>query len=496
MKKRYLSRLILFAVVFSMVFALIACGGDDDADTTTASTTTTAAATTTDAGSSVSEGAATDDGGDIGDIDLSSGFKLDPVKFQGQTVSFMTGGPQENAGRKEEWDNKKYDFQHHRGWVKEYRTEFEDATGATVTQRPVPEGEGMATRYLAEIAAGVGPDVIIFWADSKPNYLLKNIVIGLNDYIDFDSPDYADDRYISRQITDYYRWKGQIYGVNKPFPTCLMWYNKEMVDQLGMSDPLDLWKQGRWTWDAWVELAMAMTQDLTGDGNMDTFGYAGWMYGTWQIPSNGVDFVTFDADGMPTFAMDHKWVTAKEFTDDMSQKYGIVPWDWWTDPFGRFYEGVIGMTYWLTNQLVEAKQTMGMDAVGFVCAPRGPDLPANMTSRDQPEALAFGVTGCSKNPELAALFLEWMMRDQNDTNDKKARFINEIYGSEEMYQYAQEWNGNAPILQTSGFGQDFADILAKIVPNADEGITYASALEANRGAAQTALYNFLISTQS
>ena len=52
-------------------------------------------------------------------------------------------------------------------------------------------------------------------------------------------------------------------------------YNKTMIEALGLEDPQELYNKGEWTWDKFSEFAKTATQDTDGDGNIDTYGYAG-----------------------------------------------------------------------------------------------------------------------------------------------------------------------------------------------------------------------------
>ena len=51
-------------------------------------------------------------------------------------------------------------------------------------------------------------------------------------------------------------------------PICML-MNKDMIRDLGLDEPYDLVREGKWTLDAMMEMASKATSDLNGDGKMD-----------------------------------------------------------------------------------------------------------------------------------------------------------------------------------------------------------------------------------
>lgn len=52
-------------------------------------------------------------------------------------------------------------------------------------------------------------------------------------------------------------------------------YNATMIKDLGLEDPQQLYKDGKWTWDKFAELAQAGTKDTDNDGTTDVYGFGG-----------------------------------------------------------------------------------------------------------------------------------------------------------------------------------------------------------------------------
>lgn len=51
--------------------------------------------------------------------------------------------------------------------------------------------------------------------------------------------------------------------------------NLDLINALGVPNPIDLYNSGQWTWDAFLDIMRTATRDTTGDGIIDQFGIAG-----------------------------------------------------------------------------------------------------------------------------------------------------------------------------------------------------------------------------
>ena len=55
----------------------------------------------------------------------------------------------------------------------------------------------------------------------------------------------------------------------------MMGVNLDIINAIGAPNPVDLYNEGRWTWDAALEIMRMATRDTTGDGVFDQWGIAG-----------------------------------------------------------------------------------------------------------------------------------------------------------------------------------------------------------------------------
>ncbi len=54
--------------------------------------------------------------------------------------------------------------------------------------------------------------------------------------------------------------------------------NLDIIEDLGLENPVELYKNGQWTWDKLEEICIAATRDTDGDGTNDVYGISGAPY--------------------------------------------------------------------------------------------------------------------------------------------------------------------------------------------------------------------------
>ncbi|WP_372632146.1 ABC transporter substrate-binding protein [Cohnella sp.] len=110
----------------------------------------------------------------------------------------------------------------------------------------------------------------LFWA--FPQLVNKGFVAPLDDLLDTSDPKYI------AWMKNGGTFDGKQYGfIDSPPSPYGLFYNKKLVQELGLEDPFQLQQSGEWTWDKFRELAKKATQDTNGDGKTDVFGFIGDM---------------------------------------------------------------------------------------------------------------------------------------------------------------------------------------------------------------------------
>ena len=98
--------------------------------------------------------------------------------------------------------------------------------------------------------------------------------------------------------------------------TMVMFFNKALHADLALEDPYQMVRDGRWTFDAFHQMARTAVRDLNGDGIMDErdqFGYLSLYplaYPTFMFAA-GERYMRKDADDRPVLSIGgERWVTA------------------------------------------------------------------------------------------------------------------------------------------------------------------------------------------
>jgi multiple sugar transport system substrate-binding protein len=347
--------------------------------------------------------------------------------------------------------------------AKQVREEFEKITGAKV-QIVYTTWENYRPKLSAAILSGAGADVVYIGAGEKPTWMMKKMLLPLNRYIDFNDKNLWNAVGFRKNILDYFTWRGQIYAVtniynDNVFPY-ILYYNKEKFEMAGLPDPLELYKQGKWTWDAFFNAGKQLTQDTNGDGKIDQYAYATWAVTQPFLYTNDVEVVKY-IGGRPVFAMDDpKAYRAFQAIYDMDAKYKMRPADWWTDPQGRFQKGITCMDYWGPWELSGMRNALGKK-LGIVPFPKGPD--SKKKSADMADDGAWAIASSSKDPELAALYLIWMLMPTDKEKELIVKDQIERVGGKEIYDLLIDASTRTVINPAAGI-PGFNELMDQIDP--------------------------------
>jgi multiple sugar transport system substrate-binding protein len=102
-----------------------------------------------------------------------------------------------------------------------------------------------------------------------------------------------------------------------------VYYNRDLFKQLSLPDPQELYKNGEWTWERFLQLAKEATRDTNNDGKPDTWGLSGWPsdYARHLGVTNGALFVNED---LTLGFTDPKMAEALEFVQRIWNRENVV----------------------------------------------------------------------------------------------------------------------------------------------------------------------------
>ncbi len=285
------------------------------------------------------------------------------------------------------------------------------------------------TKIAAEVAAKNAPDAVRIQNVNRQN--LVNLQPMQN--LGYDFTDAAWDK----NVMDAYTFNGNLYGVNMVgspyYCAALVYYNKNLVETYGLDDPYELWKDGKWTWDALWDLCEEFLDEADGD---DFMGLSTMAFMEYQHAYN-----------KPTITYDKKTNT---FKHNLQDKNYVTSWQIYANYYDK---GLISQAL-TNNDAFDGGKLLFNVSMGIssrngsayfrnlrsqgavACVP----LPALKKGAKDYQVLgevqAFGIPKTAKNPELVPYYLRYYF-DADNYNMKN--FYN-VEHAAEVTKYVQSKN--------------------------------------------------------
>ncbi len=157
-----------------------------------------------------------------------------------------------------------------------------------------------------------------------PGWVGSNMVIPLDEYIDYESPIIKANPYVYKGTL----WGEKHYGISPYFQIAYpqTMYNADILSREGQTDILDLVEKNQWNWTTFLEIVKNCTKDTNGDGIIDQFGttsYNIYYYSANILASNGISMIYMD-NGEMKHALDSAPAQrALYFMQDLTQLYKV-----------------------------------------------------------------------------------------------------------------------------------------------------------------------------
>jgi hypothetical protein len=276
-------------------------------------------------------------------------------------------------------------------WIK---NRFNDLYGGEL--EVVKPGSG---GLFALIAAGDAPDIVLDQSGSFPSFIMRDIVQPWDAYINYDNPIWND----ARSSIDFMKWNDKIYNLTTKFHNLgVMYYNKRMIDEAGLEDPMSLQAKGQWTWDKLKEYAIDLTQDNDKDGTIDVYGLGvSDDFAAATVISTGEDFINYENGKFTNNLKSPAIKDAMDFLYGLGVKgANVVSTDNYEETFPA---GKVAMTFandW--KGWANFKDMWNADGLGVVPFPKYPKA-----DKQYQASLAdyYWLLKDAKNPEGAGAFM-------------------------------------------------------------------------------------------
>jgi len=247
------------------------------------------------------------------------------------------------------------------------------------------EWDGAENRILTSILAGDPVGDLLYVSNRWLPLLAGNgALLPLDDVL-------TDDYYASlpgshRNMRELYSsYQGQSYGISvngsyqrdMDIGSAQGWiYNRDLFVEAGLPTPNELQNEGNWNWETMQELAIALTQDLDGDGVIDVYG-VGARLDPWPVEqematyANGGDIMKF-VNGRAVYAMnDPQAIEAIEMWKELDQVHNAVMVGDRYDIRAEFNQGKVAMFRLDLYALPDHANEVDFD-YGWVFFPQGP----------------------------------------------------------------------------------------------------------------------------
>ena len=293
---------------------------------------------------------------------------------------------------------------------------FKAVTGKDLQFVPtVVDWNTLPDRLAGMVKANQAPDIVKYASIMSPYLVQKPYFQDLNQYIDMDDALWK----IAKPYNpDYLTVKGKRYGViayGKPANDGISLTNgyvynvalvKEAIDgNKDLYDPVQMFLDGKWTWDALYAFAEEITTDDNNDGVPEIYGHV--MEGSRVnafIASAGQDIIKIDANGKFVYNLEHADVLrALNFVKKLGKlSNDPAPWDGLKNVIAKKAGFFYGNMWWMKDSSASIEATK-KGQIAFVPFPRDPNTKNYYVSNTDGNTWFIPLN--AKNPYLAAAYL-------------------------------------------------------------------------------------------
>ena len=300
---------------------------------------------------------------------------------------------------------------------------------------------------MARIMTGEATHDIIHrdWRDEYFTMAAFGMLVPLNEIL---PPEYFDylyptDNLIHTQILairDNIYSFGHHYG-NNWRPTAMV-YNKSMLEREGQPDIYDLWKNGVWTWEDAEQIAINVTRDTNGDGEIDQWGFA-WRRIDYAIYMNNARFIKIEPDGRYRYGWaDEEAIWVFDKIAEWYREGYIVPSD--LDGANRIQHGTVAMQFGSDHAENGGAANNG-DIIVYAPIPMGPHTDHYVYPEWAVKFAAIPVTAV--NPEWLVAVHDFLFQKEDlDFDSWLASTIASRYPNRESADHLlyalQNWQGD------------------------------------------------------
>ncbi|MGN0641748.1 MAG: ABC transporter substrate-binding protein [Huintestinicola sp.] len=321
---------------------------------------------------------------------------------------------------------------------------FEDTYGASIEYIPTTSDkrfDDLATSILG----GTSPDIFAYEWRTFPYDISKGQYQSVDSLINWDDPKWAD----VKDTADKFIYNGEHYIAPLGYSfndTQVLMYNKTTIENEGFDDPYELYLNGEWDWNRFVDMMKTFVEN----GDSERFGIAGWWSNAF-VYTAGETMVTYDGTTFGNNLRSAKIEKAQAVLQDIF-KSNLIKRGWvggesaFTDDSILFY----GMGTWAYNAAALSRPD---DVIQIVPFPKDPDSDEYFVSN---KVFAYMWVKGSENGDCVKAWFDCNRTvnfDEKYTEATKEKFLSNNEGwTSEMYDIAMNFYDDTKFTQAYDYG--------------------------------------------
>ncbi len=287
----------------------------------------------------------------------------------------------------------------------EIADKFETVYNGSIEQELVGSGDAYFDKLATLIASDTSPDIVTYEWRSFPHLMSRNMYTPLDSYIDLDSDLWKD----MKDIAEQYVYNGKHYHIPyKVKSNFAINYNRLLLQEYGLPDPIDLYKNGEWTWDTFRDLLKQWC-----DADANHVGYTG-VNAMSFVATTGTPLIDATSTEIINNLKDNNVQRAMEYLEDLCRQ-GFMG-DGYVDPGEAFVDGnllFLGMDpEWAYGAAWESLYKKSVDCeMAYVPFPRDPQADKYYIAYN---SVGFMVPAGAKNVKGA---VDWITLNRTEEID-------------------------------------------------------------------------------
>lgn len=323
---------------------------------------------------------------------------------------------------------------------------FEDTYGAKIEYMPTTNDkrfDDLATSILG----GSSPDIFAYEWRTFPYDISKQQYQPIDSLVNWEDPKWAD----VKATADKFIWKGEHYIAPLGYSfndTQVLMYNKTTIENEGMDDPYELYLNGEWDWNTFVDMMKSYVENnSTGS---ERYGIGGWWANAF-VYTAGETMVTYDGTAFGNNLRSQKIEKAQGVLEDIF-KNNLIKRGWiggesaFVDDSILFYS----MGTWAYNA---AAKSCPDDVIQIVPFPKDPDSDSYYVSN---KVFAYMWVKGSENADCVKAWFDCnrtVNYDEKYVEATKEKYLKNNDGwTSEMYDIAMNFYDEDKFVQAYDYG--------------------------------------------